>query len=581
MPEMMVSPFQIQRMSDQDLLRLRLTRPSMAPVIQMETMRRSRMQGQQGRPASPVPVRNQLVDQMPSRNTGLDRSVPMSPGWPPRPMTDQSVMNLQPTGPVTYDPPDQPQVGEFENPDETTMPRPAPRGPAVARTSVPPDEDGSASGGAPRPVQVPTVRPRGRTSTPPEGEGGEGAIAAPLVAAATAATQGNPQVASDIQVAARTAVGAPEKARDAPDWELPLIVAGLTMAASRAPGFAGALGEGGLAGIRQMTLQQKLVDDREAQRAERAIKEREVAAKEGEAGVKMAESKRSLDAQRLLLELPKDDPQYWDVFAMAYPSSARELVRAGMAGDIKVVHTGDGGVLAVNAKTGETIKRLGDLPPTAAGTEVNLNPGERAEDSTLGTQRATWFGDINNRAKVAAETIDQVATARAVAAPTGRLAPAREAMGSWAQALDIKMPESIAAAQSIQAFDSLAASYILGKQLEQKGVQTEADAKRMNQTFAQVRNTPAANDIILRALKAQSLRVMDQQAFAQRWLDDKKTLSGVQKAWSDFIRTTPLVARNPQSGELSFFNEALERAQGMEGFDFDGFLSQWRKVSGG
>ena len=195
MPEMMVSPFQIQRMSDQDLLRLRMTRPNLSPVIQMETMRRSRMQPQQQpqRPSSPIP-----------------------PTWPP----------MQPQAPVAQ--PDTAQTDEL----------------------------------------------------------GDMAPAAPLVAATDAATQGRPQVASDIQMAARAAVGAPEKARDAPDWAMPLIVAGLTMAASKSPGFAGAIGEGGLAGIRQMTLQQRAAADEKATKRDLDIKERRVVAEENAARAK-------------------------------------------------------------------------------------------------------------------------------------------------------------------------------------------------------------------------------------------------------------------------------------------------------
>jgi hypothetical protein len=72
---------------------------------------------------------------------------------------------------------------------------------------------------------------------------------------------------------------------------------------------------------------------------------------------------------------------------------------------------------------------------------------------------------------------------------------------------------------------------VLQRQLEQKGPQTESDAKRITATGAQLGNTKDANRFILNVAKAQLQRDIEQRAFYAKWRDKNKTLEGAEDAW--------------------------------------------------
>ncbi|SEF19468.1 hypothetical protein ABL840_05070 [Variovorax sp. NFACC27] len=59
-------------------------------------------------------------------------------------------------------------------------------------------------------------------------------------------------------------------------------------------------------------------------------------------------------------------------------------------------------------------------------------------------------------------------------------------------------------ATNAQKFQSVAMDRLMKKQVEQKGTATEGDAKRINQTYVSLQNTPAANDFILDLAQAQA-----------------------------------------------------------------------------
>jgi hypothetical protein len=59
-------------------------------------------------------------------------------------------------------------------------------------------------------------------------------------------------------------------------------------------------------------------------------------------------------------------------------------------------------------------------------------------------------------------------------------------------------------AANAQKFQAVAMDRLMKKQVEQKGTATEGDAKRINQTYVSLQNTPAANDFILDLAQAQA-----------------------------------------------------------------------------
>ena len=97
------------------------------------------------------------------------------------------------------------------------------------------------------------------------------------------------------------AIGAlAEAERKGINW--PLVMAGLGMMASERPDFLGALGEGGIAGILQKLKQDEAAAAREEKALDRALKEREVAARERAASIPRPPNTAQLNYMRKQLE---------------------------------------------------------------------------------------------------------------------------------------------------------------------------------------------------------------------------------------------------------------------------------------
>jgi len=97
-------------------------------------------------------------------------------------------------------------------------------------------------------------------------------------------------------------------------------------------------------------------------------------------------------------------------------------------------------------------------------------------------------------------------------------------------ALGVKDAEKYAT--DSQAFLANASAAVLQRQLEQKGPQTEADAQRITQTGAQLGNTKAANEFVLKVAKAQLQRDIEQRDFYAAWRDKNQTFNGAENAWN-------------------------------------------------
>jgi hypothetical protein len=96
-------------------------------------------------------------------------------------------------------------------------------------------------------------------------------------------------------------------------------------------------------------------------------------------------------------------------------------------------------------------------------------------------------------------------------------------------ALGVKDAEKYAT--DAQVFLANANNAVLQKQLEQKGVQTAADADRITSTGAQFGNTKDANVFILKVAKAQLQRDIEQRDFYAAWRDKNQTFNGAENAW--------------------------------------------------
>lgn len=228
-------------------------------------------------------------------------------------------------------------------------------------------------------------------------------------------------------------------------------------------------------------------------------------------------------------------------------------------------------------------RALAEAGRTSVEQRVSMEP-ERAEGARRGTDLAEEGTRIRLAAETAAGTIDSIQQVRALGANTDRLAPMRETVGSYLEAMGVPASASrlVREAGTLQAFTAAANNIVLGRQLEQRGVQTEGDREVMRQTFATVTNTNDANDMILRAVEGQATRAMERAEFYQNWRQQpgadgrpRNSLDGASEAWNRYIRETPMVARTGSG--MVFLHEwlpaAIERLNG----DQEAALRLWRE----
>jgi hypothetical protein len=164
---------------------------------------------------------------------------------------------------------------------------------------------------------------------------------------------------------------------------------------------------------------------------------------------------------------------------------------------------------------------------TAAGSRL-----ESAEQKGKGELNVKQYGEIASAARLAARTLPSIETQEKIldqGFATGFGTEVKKAGASVLAALKVKEAEKFAT--DAQTFFAATQGAVLQKQLEQKGVQTEADAKRITQTGAQLGNTVNANRFIIDVAKAQLRRDIDQRNFYDDWWSSKKTYEGAEDAW--------------------------------------------------
>jgi hypothetical protein len=167
----------------------------------------------------------------------------------------------------------------------------------------------------------------------------------------------------------------------------------------------------------------------------------------------------------------------------------------------------------------------------AAGTTINM-VSERAEQGARGKMLVDQYRDISKAAGLAARTLPAIEanlSALNKGFDTGFGKETVAAGASVLAALGVKDAEKFAT--DTQKFQSNAISAVLQKQLEQKGPQTESDAKRIEQIGAQLGKTKNANEFILATAKEQLKRDVDQRNFYDRWYKTNKTYDGAEDAW--------------------------------------------------
>jgi hypothetical protein len=176
------------------------------------------------------------------------------------------------------------------------------------------------------------------------------------------------------------------------------------------------------------------------------------------------------------------------------------------------------------------IKKETQFAPPAS-TTVNM-VSERAEQGARGRMLVDQYSDISKAAGIAARTLPSIEVNLSALNKGFDTGFGKETIAAGASVLAaLGVPEAAKLATDTQKFQSNAIGAVLQKQLEQKGPQTESDARRIEQIGAQLGKTKQANEFILSMAGELLRRDIDQRNFYDRWYKANKTYDGAENAW--------------------------------------------------
>lgn len=180
-----------------------------------------------------------------------------------------------------------------------------------------------------------------------------------------------------------------------------------------------------------------------------------------------------------------------------------------------------------------TAFRASQRPTTTVTT--NVPPSEKAEETERGKLYVAQQKDVGNSATAARKSLAGIQSAQDVlnrGFDTGFLTETKAKAASVLAGLGVADAEKYAT--DAQKFLQAATERVLAAQLDQKGVQTNQDAQRIEQAGARMGNTKAANEFILDVARAQAERAIAHDKFYRDWLRDpenKNSLRGAEDAW--------------------------------------------------
>ena len=179
------------------------------------------------------------------------------------------------------------------------------------------------------------------------------------------------------------------------------------------------------------------------------------------------------------------------------------------------------------AQLRERLSRAG-----AASTTVQLPPSEKAEQTKRGEFLLDQYKKISEQASSARRMLTRVDLAESILDKgfrTGWGAEVQTKAASFLGAFGVEDASKYAA--NSQTFLAMVREVVFDRMLEQKGPQTDNDARRLDQTAASLTNEREANKFLLSAARAISNRDIKQQKFYADWYKKNKTYDGAEDAW--------------------------------------------------
>ena len=261
-----------------------------------------------------------------------------------------------------------------------------------------------------------------------------------------------------------------------------------------------------------------------------------------------------------------------DARVVAYDNAIQKVSSpsAGQPSDVTRLITERNAAVARNAPPDEIAAlnaAIKKATTPAQGTTVNVNAGQKAEDVEFGQFVVNQYKDISARADVATKSLPALDINLKTLEKGFDTGFGTETIAAGAKvlaALGVQNAKDFAT--DSQTFLANANSAVLQKQLEQKGVQTAADADRITSTGAQLGNTKEANKFILSVAKAQLQRDIAQRKFYSDWRTENKTFRGAEDAWyagpgGASLFDSPILKKyaEPVAGQAEARNAGLDK----------------------
>lgn len=188
-----------------------------------------------------------------------------------------------------------------------------------------------------------------------------------------------------------------------------------------------------------------------------------------------------------------------------------------------------GQIIQENTRTGER-KAVGSMPPQV-NVSTNMPPLERKEQGDKGSLNVKNYGDLQASAASARKELALLTGIEKLDLDTSKFTPLNSTIAAWAVGMGATPQALKDLAAKGQSFTGFTMDLVLQRQLAQKGPQTESDARRLEQTTAQLGNTTEANRLLVSFSKAQNKRTVDQEKFYGDWWKKHKTFEGADDAW--------------------------------------------------
>ena len=180
---------------------------------------------------------------------------------------------------------------------------------------------------------------------------------------------------------------------------------------------------------------------------------------------------------------------------------------------------------------------IGEKAPSKPLVNVSVGGNqvlEKEEEKAKGQSNVKYYDEIRSVATAASKSLGNLdIMERTLKDPkaftTGAGADARLALNNALAFLG--SDKAAQAASSGQAFRAVMSSEVLTEQIAQKGPQTDSDARRMEQTIANLGNTQDANLFLVAARRAQMQRSIEKRKFFDNYWRSNGTYEGAEDKW--------------------------------------------------